>query len=542
MKQRSIKTIIAHYQDMMQKIKRGGLTDERAVKDLKPEELQRFLQSESLSFTQDPEVTAIGVGVSSGLAVGKISFDENPTGRTILVKEKIGQFDYQLIQRSAGVIIMKGGMTSPGVLIARSLHIPVVALGGNDKMSIDKINTRLVIGDKVICQGESAAVDGYRGRVMKGLAKISKPVSEKTTRNIVQLINRTCENNVLSFVSSVRQAVEVNKQGFGLGIRSEDLIASDASMLELFQKYILTVDNEKSLVYLKALARLQREQYQTIFSSNQNQPLIIRLFDPPLSEFFPSVEELVSELFEFKESLNKADSVPEKTLLRRKIDETATILASVRNFSEDNKMLGHRGCRFAITHPDLYRSQINAIFLALADITKRKINCCPNISIPMVIDPREVRIVREMVKKEKESIEKRCRVRLTYNLGVAIETPRAVALAEQLATEVDFFSFGTNDLTQLVMGISRTDSNSFLPMYQQQGILLSNPFDKIDFVVANLISKVIEVASGKNKEIRFFAPVKSLHDAKIISRLIGSRGYTVCNSVLAPVIKLSLLH
>ena len=217
-------------------------------------------------------------------------------------------------------------------------------------------------------------------------------------------------------------------------------------------------------------------------------------------------------------------------------------MSQVRSFNEDNKMLGHRGCRFAITHPDLYQSQVAAIFQALAKTIKKKIKCCPNISIPMVIDPQEVKIIKKLMKEAEVAVEKQYKVKLTYKLGVAIETPRAVALAEQLAVEVDFFSFGTNDLTQLVMGISRTDYNSFLPQYRKQHILKNNPFDNIDSVVADLITQAVEAAIKKNNRIFFFNAIKDFREAKMVDKILRHRGYIVCHPSLAPVVKLLLLQ
>lgn len=540
MAQQNVKKIAAQYQSILLKLKQGKLTAKQALKNIKPAEFLKLLRPQII-FVKPPSALARGIAVSPGLAVGKLYFSKQLKGKNILVKDKITQRDYSVIRQATAIITIHGGATSPGVLMARSLGVPVVVVGGN-KAFIDKINNRLVVGNKVINQGETVVVDGYQGKVTVGEAKIFKLIPESTVDRIIKLINKVGKNNILSFISNVEQAMEANKKGFGVAIRSEDLVATVPKMLELFQDYILAADKKKKKVYLKKLTELQIRQYNEIFYSNQNQPIIIRLFDPPFSEFFPSVEELFTDLFKLKESLSKTNNSTKQASLGIKIKETEVLLLAVRNFNEDNKMLGHRGCRLAITNPDLYQSQINSIFLALAKTIKKKIKCCPNISIPMVIDPQEVRIIKKIIKKAEAVAEKQYKVKLTYNLGAAIETPRAVALAEQLADEVDFFSFGTNDLTQLVMGISRTDYNSFLSKYQQQHILKNNPFNNIDFVVADFISQAVKAACKKNSHIFFFAVVKDFREAKMVDETIRHKGYIVCRPALASIIKLSLLQ
>ena len=522
------------------KLKRGKLTVKQALKNIKPAEFLELLKPQ-LAFTKSPSTFVIGVAVSPGLAVGKTSFTAKTKEKCILIKEKITQRDYLAIKKASGIIVIRGGVTSPGVLMARSLGVPVIVIG-DSRGFIDKINNRLVVGKKVINQGETVAVDGYQGKLTVGEAKIFKPISELTASRIIKLINKFGRNNILSFIPSVEKAVAVNKKGFGLAIRSEDLIATVPKMLEQFQNYILVADKKKKKDHLEKLTALQVNQYKEIFQSNKNQPIIIRLFDPPFSEFFPSVEDLFIDLLKFKESLIKTNNSDKKSRFDQKIKETEILLSQVRSFNEDNKMLGHRGCRFAITHPDLYQSQVAAIFQALAKTIKKKIRCCPNISIPMVIDPQEVKIIKKLMKEAEVAVEKQYKVKLTYKLGVAIETPRAVALAEQLAVEVDFFSFGTNDLTQLVMGISRTDYNSFLPQYRKQHILKNNPFDNIDSVVADLITQAVEAAIKKNNRIFFFNAIKDFREAKMVDKILRHRGYIVCHPSLAPIVKLSLLQ
>lgn len=536
----NIKKITAKHQNILLTLKRGGLAAKRSLKNIKPAEFLKLLRPQ-LVFTQPPFVSVAGTAVSPGLAVGKLSFTARLKEKNVLVKEKITQRDYAAIQTAAAIITIRAGTTSPGVLMARSLGVPVVVVGGN-KTFIDKINNCLVVGNKVINQGETVTVDGYRGKVTAGEAKVFKLIPELTAGRVIKLLNKLGKNNILLFASSVKQALETNNKGFGVAIRSEDLIATVPKMLELFQNYILTADKKKKRNSLKEFAELQTRQYKEIFYSNKNQPIIIRLFDPPFSEFFPSIEELFIDLFELKELLSGTHDSVERLSLGQKIKETETLLSAVRSFDEDNKMLGNRGCRLAITHPDLYQSQINSIFQALAKTIKKKIKCCPNISIPMVIDPQEVRIIKKMIKKAEAIVEKQYRVKLTYNLGAAIETPRAVALAEQLAAEVDFFSFGTNDLTQLVMGISRTDYNSFLSKYRQQHILKDNPFNKIDFVVADFIGQAVEAACKKNSRIFFFMAVNDFREAKMVDKILKHKGYIVCQPSVAPVIKLSLIQ
>lgn len=540
MVQKNIKKITSRYENALLKLKQGKLTEKQALKNIKPTEFLKLLQPQ-LAFTKSPSTSVAGVAVSPGLAVGKTSFTAKTKDKFILIKEKITQRDYLAIKKAEGIIVIRGGATSPGILMARSLGVPVIVIG-DSRGFVDKINNRLVVGKKVINQGETVAVDGYQGKLTVGEAKIFKPIFELTASRIIKLINKFGQNNILSFIPSVEQAAAVNKKGFGLAIRSEDLVATVPKMLELFQNYILTTDKKNKKVYLKKLTELQVKQYSEIFQSNKNQPIIIRLFDPPFSEFFPSVEDLFIDLLKFKELLSKTNNPTEQSLIERKIKETERLLSQVRSFNEDNKMLGHRGCRFAITHPDLYQSQVAAIFQALAKTIKKKIKCCPNISIPMVIDPQEVNIIKKLIKKEEAAVEKQYKVKLTYKLGVAIETPRAVALAEQLAVEVDFFSFGTNDLTQLVMGISRTDYNSFLPQYKKQRILKNNPFDNIDPVVADLIIQAVEAAIKKNDRIFFFNAIKDFREARMVDRILKHRGYIVCHPSLAPIIKLSLLQ
>ena len=539
MKKRIKNQNISFYQDLMKKALTGEITKEQAIAKIEPGSFLNLFQKK-LVFKNKPRNVLVGVSLSPGLAVGQLVIDPNRVKNeknAILIKEEIFQQDFQAVGQAAGLVILKGGATSPGILMAKSLGIPAIIV--QEKFVIDQTKRQLRVKGKTIKPGKGVVLDAQQGILAQGQATISQSAPTKLIEQITNFI-QSLPNNVLAFAGNPKKVKQANQNGFGVAIRSEELLTSSYQALSLFQRTVLAISQKQKTKYLKTLLNIQVKQYEKIFSANQDQPIIIRLLDPPFSEFFPSTEELLTKIIKLKEELQRTKGKKNQFLVSKQLKNTKQLLSKVEELAETTPMLGHRGCRLAITNPELYQTQVEAIFRAQAFVLKKGIKCLPNLSIPMVVDPKEVTIVKRIITKTAKKVAKATRITLTYKVGVAIETPRAVSLAKSLAKQVDFFSFGTNDLTQLVLGLSRTDKNDFLIDYQKAGIIESNPFTSLDPQVVEYINQTVTKALSVKKNFYFFLALKNISDVVVAKGIIKNKGYIVCPSSLAPAVKLAM--
>lgn len=520
----------------------GRYSKVQLLKKLDLEEIFE-LSRPHIKYNSSHKLALRGTPGSSGISVGELVFRPLGLGKKknkILLTKNISQQDFVTIGKAAGIIVINGGPTSPGILLARSLGIPVVIIGREFTINKDMLQSS---DNKIIFkQGDSVVLNAINGEIIKAKAKMKKNPMEKILLKLINALNAgpTDESQVLSFAITPEQTKKLKNMGIGLAIRGEEILSHSPQALNLFRKFILEKDEAATQKILEKLLVLQIKYYKSLFLQNAPCPCIIRLFDPPFAEFLPSLEELNSQLYELRLKHVHAKSEKGKNLITARIVKQETLINKIRALTEENKMLGHRGSRIAITNPEIYETQLQAIFTALVELRNEGIDCEPNITIPMIIDPQEAKIIKRLVTTVAKNVYSQRKIKFHYKLGVAIETPRAVFMAKPLARENDFFSFGTNDLTQLITGISRTDYSGFLQQYKDKGILKDNPFLRLDPIVAEFIKQTVRAARSM-KKLDFYLAIHDFRDIKIAKKIFSNNFKIVCPPKIAPIVKLALL-
>ena len=414
------------------------------------------------------KVLAKGLGASPGAATGKVVFTPEHAQvmaekkeRVILVRSETSPEDIHGMSVSQGILTAKGGMTSHAAVVARAMGKPCVS--GCSDLTVEAKKKRCTLNGHQVKEFDSITLDGTTGRVILGAVPLSQP---KLTSNFTRLMSWAGEVRSLKIRANADTphdalvAREFGAQGIGL-CRTEHMFFNEERIF-LMRKMIISEDPKKRTEALKKLLPIQRGDFTEIFKVMEGLPVTIRLLDPPLHEFLPnSAKEIKTLAGKMKVS---------QTALSKKID----------SMKEVNPMLGLRGCRLGIVFPDIYRMQARAIAEAACKLASRGHTVFPEIMIPLVGNVNEFRIVRSSIVEVVEEVVRKAGIELDCKIGTMIELPRAALTADEIGAEADFFSFGTNDLTQTGLGLSRDDAGSFLPEYLDLGLYSEDPFVSID--------------------------------------------------------------
>ncbi|SET40932.1 pyruvate phosphate dikinase [Natronincola peptidivorans] len=469
--------------------KEGKLSKEEAIMRVDPLQVEQLLHP---TFKEKELAQAVvitkGLPASSGAATGKIYFTpedvvnaNNRGEKAILVRTETSPEDIEGMVASEGILTARGGMTSHAAVVARGMGKCCIAGAGD--VRIDEQDKTFKVGGKLYKEGEYISLDGNQGVVYEG--KIATEESQ-LTENFLELMKWADALRRLKIRTNAdtprdtKQAIEFGAEGIGL-CRTEHMFFEE-SRIFVMRKMILSRREEERRNALAQLLPMQREDFVEIFRAMGDRPVTIRLLDPPLHEFLPHEEEDIKHLAEKMQ-------VPYRQLLE-----------VVEDLKEMNPMLGHRGCRLAVTYPEIYEMQVQAIIEA-AIIVKEEdgIDVIPEIMIPLVGELKELQYNKDIVlRKAREVIEEQG-VDLNYLIGTMIEVPRAAITADDIATEAEFFSFGTNDLTQMTFGYSRDDAGKFIKEYKEKNILEKDPFQRID---RKGVGKLMEIAVKLGKEAR----------------------------------------
>jgi pyruvate,orthophosphate dikinase len=490
------------------------------------------------------EKIASGLPAGPGAASGRIYFNANEAeaeatkGKVLLVREETSPEDIRGMLAAEGILTARGGVSSHAALVARQMG--KVCVCGASALHIDYHKGTLTVGTRVFQRGDFLSIDGTSGEVFAGevktapseivqvlIEKTLDPKESATYANFAQLMGWADKLRRLQIRTNADQpdqvanAVAFGAQGVGL-CRTEHMFF-EGDRIDAVREMILAETQEARETAVAKLLPYQRDDFAGIFRSLNGLPATIRFLDPPLHEFLPHTAEQQAELA-------AKLGVPTDTVTRR--------VASLHEF---NPMLGHRGCRLGIVYPEISAMQARAIFEAAILVQKEGIKVKPEIMIPLVGYPKELELQVQLVRQVAAQVSKQHNTRLNYLVGTMIEIPRACMVADEIAKEAEFFSFGTNDLTQTTLGMSRDDSGSFLPSYQNLEIIKQNPFATVDAVgVGGLMKLAIERGRKTRPDIKLGicgehggdpASVKFCHDIGLT--------YVSCSPYRVPIARLA---
>ena len=468
---------------------REKLIDEQtAVLRCEPEKLDELLHPVfSADALAKAKAIAKGLPASPGAASGQIVFfaEDAETwadqGRkTILVRIETSPEDLKGMYKAEGILTARGGMTSHAAVVARGMGKCCVSGAGS--LLIDYKARTLTVGDLVLKEGDFISLNGSTGRVYEGQLKTSAAEISGDFEALMKLTDAYAHLQVRTNADTPRDAKTARKFGAqGIGLCRTEHMFFEGEKIVSMREMILAEDIEGRRKALKKLLPLQREDFEGIFEAMQGLPVTVRLLDPPLHEFVPH---------EVKEQQDMANVMGVSL---------QTIQDKVASLAESNPMLGHRGCRLGITYPEITEMQTRAIMEAALNLKKKGIMTSPEIMVPLVGILYELKNQIAVIRETIEKVFAEYNDRIPYKVGTMIEVPRAALTAGRIAEQAEFFSFGTNDLTQMTFGYSRDDSAKFLPDYLEKGILKADPFQTLD---RNGVGQLISMASLKGRETR----------------------------------------
>jgi pyruvate,orthophosphate dikinase len=470
-------------------VEEGLIDKEEALMRVEPNQINQLLHP---AFTKEElekaNVIAEGLPASPGAATGMAYFtseaaaEANKDGKkVILVRAETSPEDIEGMVSAEGILTARGGMTSHAAVVARGMGKCCVA--GCGEIKVDEDAKKFVIGELVVEEGAFVSLDGSTGKVYLGEIKTQAPELSGKFAKIMEWADEIRTLNVRTNADTPRdakQAVEFGAEGIGL-CRTEHMFFEGERIFN-FRQMIVAKSKEDREKALEKLFPYQKDDFVGIYKAMETRPVTVRLLDPPLHEFLPHKDEEIKEV---------ADA------LNLTFDE---LKATVEDLKEFNPMLGHRGCRLGVTYPEIYGMQVRAIITAAIEVSKEtNVNVVPEIMIPLVGHKNEMERMRQLVVDTADAVIKNNGIDLEYKVGTMIEIPRAAVTANEVAEYAEFFSFGTNDLTQMTFGFSRDDAGRFIADYKDQGLFERDPFQAID---QDGVGALMKMAVKLGKETR----------------------------------------
>ena len=456
-----------------------------AVQRVTPEQIDQLLHP-TVDPKTDATVLATGLPASPGAAQGQVVFSPDEAeelahegAQVVLVRQETSPDDFHGMVAAQAILTARGGMTSHAAVVARGMGKTCVS--GASSLEIDYSQQQFSVNGTVVTKGEWITVDGSTGRVFLGQVPTIQPTLSSDFYEIMSWADKFRRLRVRANADTPRDAKVARQFGAeGIGLcRTEHMFFGD-QRLAAMREMILSDGVGAREKALEKLLPLQRGDFVGIFREMAGLPVTIRLLDPPLHEFLPSVDGLLSELAELKMAARLAATLADMDKLLDEIDEKRRLLRQVVRTRESNPMLGFRGCRLGILFPEVTRMQCRAIFEAACQVQGEKKKVTLEIMVPLVSLSEELRQQREVIDEVAQQVMGEHGMTVEYHVGTMIELPRAALMADSIATYADFFSFGTNDLTQTTFGLSRDDSGRFLPTYIERRILPEDPFQTLD--------------------------------------------------------------
>jgi pyruvate,orthophosphate dikinase len=526
----------------------GLITREEAVSRISPDQVDFFLHPQfdietMKAATKEGRLLASGLNVSPGAAVGQVALDADKAeawakdeGRqVIMVRPETKPDDVHGMLAANGILTSRGGRTSHAALVARQFGKPAVV--GVSKMRIDLDKRVISVDGREIQEGDWISIDGTRGEVYLG--QLDTTVPDFNDPYLLKILSWADDIRRLGvwanadYPSDAKRARGYGAEGIGL-CRTEHMFFEE-ERLPIVQKMILADSTEEQAEALDKLLPFQREDFAGLFRAMDGLPVIIRLIDPPLHEFLPSHDELLVEVTRLRDSGKDPD----------RLKEQEQLLSAVEGMRESNPMLGLRGVRLGIHMPAVTEMQVRAIMEAAVEVSKEGVDVHPEIMIPLISHVNELKTQQATLERVAEEVMKEQQVEVDYKFGTMIEIPRAALTAREVAEIAEFFSFGTNDLTQTTYGISRDDAEaSFLVEYMEKEILPANPFQTID---PDGVGRLMQIATNEGRETRpdLEVGICGEHGGDPDSiRLCHQYGldYVSCSPFRVPVARLAAAH
>ena len=472
----------------LDQLKEGLITEEEAIMRINPDDLDQMLHP---TFNEDELKSATilskGLAASPGAAAGKIYFSSEDVKKasengeeTILVRLETSPEDIIGMNLAQGVLTVRGGMTSHAAVVARGMGKCCVS--GCSTLTVDLNAKTITVGDTILHEGDYVSLDGTTGTVYVGKISTEEAAITGEFEEFMRLVDNHRKLGVKVNADTEKDAkVAMHLGAEGIGLCRTEHMFFEKDRINYMRQMIVAPNKEQREMALQKLLEFQKNDFVSLFRVMNGYPLTIRYLDPPLHEFLPHTKEEVVEL-------SRVTGISPNDLVRH-----------INSLREVNPMMGHRGCRLDITYPEIAEMQTRAILEAAIMVSREGISVKPEIMIPLVTDIKELRYVKKIVIETANKVMQENGVNIEYHIGTMIEVPRACLLADEIAIEAEFFSFGTNDLTQLTYGFSRDDSGKFMKDYIADGIIENDPFKKID---EDGVGLMMEVAVNGGRKIR----------------------------------------
>jgi pyruvate,orthophosphate dikinase len=526
------RTTAAALQIAVDMFEQGYIDKKTAVTRVEPQMLDQLLHKQlDKKAKENAELLTRGLPASPGAALGRVVFDadmavkEAKDGNVILVRTETSPEDIQGMAVAQGILTARGGMTSHAAVVARGMGKCCVA--GAEDIKVFESKEYFEVNGSRINRGDWITMDGSTGEVFKGKIPVVDPEMGKNFKKFMSWVDEYRKIGVRTNADTPndsRVARDFGAEGIGL-CRTEHMFF-EADRIKAMRKMIVAGSKGEREKALAELLPIQKKDFMEIFKVMNDLPVTIRLLDPPLHEFLPHEDEDIREI---------------AGELGLEFDE---LKATINSLHEMNPMLGHRGCRLSITYPEILEMQVRAIFEATVELTRQGYKVKPEVMIPLVGIVKEFEILKEQVIEVANGIMKKENLKFDYKVGTMIEIPRACVIADEIAVEAEFFSFGTNDLTQMTFGFSRDDSGKFLPEYIEKGILEKDPFATLDRDgVGPLVKMAVEKGRRARKNIKIGICGEHGGDPGSVEfcHMIGM-DYVSCSPYRVPVARLAAAH
>ena len=472
-------------------VKEKLIDKNRALTRIPAQQLEALLHKTiDYSKTKDFRQLAKGIAASPGAASGIAVFDvkraiamgENNT-KVILIRIETKPEDVPAFFSSEGILTSLGGKSSHAAIVSRGMGKPCIV--GCSELKVDYDKRKFNANGTTILEGDTITIDGSTGTVYAGIVPTVAPQVTKDFETILTWAQKAKRLGIRANADTPDAAKLARKYGAeGIGLCRTERMFNANDRLSIFVDMIMAKTKNQRKIILKKLGQLQKSDFVKILKAMEGYKVTIRLLDPPLNEFLPNPEELLDKIYKNKSG--------------KKLSDTKKVLERARELAEVNPMMGHRGVRLGITYPEIYEMQIRSVFEATAELVKKKVNARPQIMIPQISSISELNHIKKIYDVIRSEMEKKHKVRLEINFGTMLEVVRACLTSDQLVKTAEFFSFGTNDLTQAVFSFSREDAEGkFLPEYMEKDLLETSPFQSID---ENGVGDLMKIAISQGRK------------------------------------------